>query len=191
MIKAEFMKRICVFCGSKSGNDPAYHKAAQTLGKHLATEGIELVYGGASVGLMGTVATSALEAGGSVIGILPQTLQKRELAHPHLTELRIVEDLFERKKQMIELSDAFLCLAGGLGTLDELFEVLTWDQIGFHQKAYGLLNTQQYYDPLMKALHHIQKEGFMGEALLNRIRVSDSTSDLIDQLRKDCQRAPS
>ena len=129
------MKRVCVFCGSSPGADIAYRAAATDLGHGLAERGIELVYGGAHVGLMGTVADAALEGGGHVIGVIPQSLVDREIAHPGVSDLRIVDSMHERKAQMAELSDAFVALPGGLGTLEELFEIYTWNQLGLHAQA--------------------------------------------------------
>jgi uncharacterized protein (TIGR00730 family) len=155
------MERICVFCGSSSGARPSYAKAARDLGIALACRGIALVTGGGSVGLMGAVADAALEAGGEAIGVIPETLVARELAHPRLTELRVVRSMHERKATMTELSDAFVTLPGGFGTLDEMCEVLTWTQLGIHAKPCGILNVDGYFDPLLAFLDRAVQEGFL------------------------------
>ncbi len=146
------MKRICVFSGSSPGGDLAYRAAATDLGHRLAERGIELVYGGASVGLMGAVADAAMERGGHVIGVIPQSLVDREIAHPAIGDLRVVESMHERKALMADLSDAFVALPGGVGTLEELFEVYTWNQLGLHAKPLGLFNVRGYYDGLARFL---------------------------------------
>ena len=153
--------RICVFCGSNPGVRPEYARAARDLGSLLARRGIGLVYGGGAVGLMGAVADAALEAGGAVVGVIPQTLVARELAHPGLTELRIVRTMHERKATMAELSTAFVTLPGGFGTLDETCEMLTWAQLGIHAKPCGLLNVAGYFDPLLAFLERAVEEGFL------------------------------
>jgi uncharacterized protein (TIGR00730 family) len=143
------MKRLCVFCGSSFGDDPAYLAAARDLGQLLAASGIGLVYGGASVGLMGAVADAALAAGGEVIGVLPQGLREREVGHNGLTELHIVATMHERKALMADLADGFIALPGGIGTLEEFCEILTWAQLGVHAKPCGLLDIADYYAPLI------------------------------------------
>lgn len=154
-------RNICVYCGSSAGNRPEYRAAAQELGRTLAQAGIGLVYGGAHVGLMGAVADAALAARGSVIGVIPRHLAEREVAHHGLTELHVVETMHERKQQMASLSDAFIALPGGYGTLDELCEVLGWAQLGLHAKPIVLLNTCRYYDPLLTMLDQAVREGFL------------------------------
>jgi len=155
------MQRICVFCGSSPGLRPPYKQAAQAMGKALALKGIGLVYGGGNVGLMGVVADSALEAGGEVIGVIPQTLVDKEVAHTGLTELRVVGSMHERKALMTELSDAFVALPGGFGTFEEFCEVLTWAQLGLHRKPCGLLNVEGYYDHLISLFNHGVTEQFI------------------------------
>ncbi len=155
------MKRICVFSGSSPGVLPAYRDAARALGVLLAREGIGLVYGGASVGLMGAVADAALQAGGEVIGVIPQALVHREVAHTGLKDLRVVRSMHERKALMAELSDAFIALPGGIGTFEELFEVWTWTQLGAHAKPCGLLNTCGFYGQLLAFLEHVVAQGFL------------------------------
>ncbi|HVV13231.1 TIGR00730 family Rossman fold protein [Amycolatopsis sp.] len=155
------MRRICVFCGSSAGKDPVYVEQAEILGKLLADRGIGLVYGGASVGIMGTVAQAALSAGGEVIGVIPKHLMRAEIAHAGLTELHVTEDMHERKAKMAELSDGFLALPGGAGTLEELAEVWTWAQLGLHSKPIGLVDVAGYYQPLRQFVDHMVTEGFL------------------------------
>ena len=145
----------CVFCGSSAGSKPAFLGAAIALGKVLAEHKIRLVYGGGRVGLMGAIADSVLNNGGEVIGVIPQHLVAREVAHPGLSDLRIVQSMHERKAMMAELSDAFVALPGGLGTLEEFFEVWTWGQLGLHRKPYGLLNVNGFYDPLIQFIDQL------------------------------------
>lgn len=154
------MKRICVFCGANEGAQPIYLKAARSLGATLARRGLGLVYGGGRLGLMGALANGALEAGGEVIGVIPQTLAERGLAHAGLTELRVVASMHERKALMASLSDAFIALPGGFGTLEEFFEVLTGAQLGLHLKPCGLLNVQGFYEPLLNLFRHTVTEQF-------------------------------
>jgi len=155
------MKRICVFCGSNPGTNPAYLKAARQIGTLLAEKGIGLVYGGASIGVMGEVADAALKVGGEVIGIIPKVLAKKEIAHPNLSDLKVVESMHARKALMAEVSDGFIALPGGLGTFEELFEILTWAQLGLHAKPCGLLNVAHYYDKLVEFLKHAVGEQFI------------------------------
>jgi uncharacterized protein (TIGR00730 family) len=155
------LRRICVFCGSNAGARPAYREAAQTVGRLLCRRGIELVYGGGHVGLMGIVADACLSEGGRVIGVIPQALADKEVAHAGLTELRIVKSMHERKSVMAELSDAFLALPGGYGTWEELFEVLTWSQLGIQRKACAMLNVDGYYDPLLEMADKALSDGFL------------------------------
>lgn len=153
--------RICVFCGSRPGNRPEYLEVARRLGALLAERQIGLVYGGASVGVMGAVADAVLKGGGEVIGVIPRALVQRELAHDHLTELRVVESMHERKALMAELSDAVIALPGGFGTFEELFETVTWSQLGIHRKALGVLNVAGFYDGLLALVQHSVDEGFV------------------------------
>jgi uncharacterized protein (TIGR00730 family) len=155
------MKRVCVFCGSSPGSNGRYIEIARDVGRTLARRGLGLVYGGGSVGLMGAVASSALEAGGEVDGVIPRALEARELAHGSLTRLHRVASMHERKAKMNELSDAFLALPGGMGTLEELSEILTWAQLGLHAKPCGLLDVEGYYRPLVAYFDHAVAEGFL------------------------------
>jgi uncharacterized protein (TIGR00730 family) len=155
------MKRICIFCGSSSGNRPAYAHAAQVIGRALAERKIALVFGGGRVGLMGAVSDACLEAGGEVIGVIPKGLATKELAHAGLSDLRVVESMHDRKALMAELSDAFVALPGGFGTLEEFCEVLTWSQLGIHRKPCALLNVAGSFDPLLTLFDHAVSEGFV------------------------------
>ncbi|WP_454191206.1 LOG family protein [Paenibacillus sp. Marseille-Q7038] len=157
------MRKIAVFCGSSDGTSKEYKDAAKKLGEELARHHIGLVYGGASVGVMGAVADAVLENGGHVTGIMPRFLEEREISHKGLTELIIVESMHERKAKMAELVDGFIMLPGGPGTLEEFFEIFTWAQLGLHQKPCGFLNVNQYFNPLLTLFDHMVKEGFLQE----------------------------
>ena len=170
------MKRVCVFCGSNAGTRPEYGIAAQRLAAVLARRGLGLVYGGGNIGLMGMLADSMLQAGGEVIGVIPQSLVAKEVAHRGLTELRIVDTMHQRKAMMNELSDAFVALPGGFGTLDELFEILTWSQLGIHGKPVGLLNASGYYDSLLTMLDHAVEERFLRPAHRELV-IADTEAD--------------
>jgi len=178
------MKRVCVFCGSSSGESPVYLEAATRVGEILAREGLGLVYGGSRVGLMGRLADSVLEHGGEVIGVIPRALVNREVAHGGLTELRIVGSMHERKAVMAELSDAFIALPGGLGTLEELFEVVTWSQLGLHQKPSGVLDVRGYYQPLIAFLDHAVNEGFLATQHRRMIMLEEDPDALVARLRE-------
>jgi len=176
------MKRVGVFCGSRIGARPEYRKLAQALGAALADRGIELVYGGASVGTMGVLADAALAAGGRVIGVIPTWMKERELAHGSLTELHCVDSMHERKNLMAELSDSFVALPGGLGTYDELFEMLTRTALNLHIKPCGLLDVLDFFGPLRGAIDRAVVEGFLDAAARDAIMVSESAFDLLDRL---------
>jgi uncharacterized protein (TIGR00730 family) len=154
------LRAVCVYCGSNVGADPVYLEATQALARRFAADGIRVVYGGAAVGLMGALADSTLEAGGEVVGVIPQQLVDREIAHTGLTELHVVSTMHERKALMAQLSDAFVALPGGIGTLEELIEVFTWRQLGLHTKPLGVLNVNGYYDGLGAFLDHAVGQGF-------------------------------
>lgn len=177
------MKRICVYCGSRDGNQPAYQQAAKEFGTLLAQRKIELVYGGASVGIMGIVANAVLAAGGNVIGVLPKMLTHREIAHADLSHLIIVDSMHERKMKMFELSDAFVALPGGLGTFEELCEILTWQQLGTHRRPCGVLNVNGFYDPLLSMFQKSFQEGFMDEAHLNMVVVAKEGQELLTKFQ--------
>lgn len=155
------MKKLCVFCGSADGFSPAYLEMARKLGTMMAENNIALVYGGASIGVMGAIADAVIANGGTVIGVLPKCLADYEIAHKNLTELHMVEDMHQRKKLMYDKSDAFLSLPGGMGTLDEMFEILTWSQLKLHSKSCFIYNFQGFYDSLLAYLNHSHKEGFI------------------------------
>jgi len=176
------MNRICVFCGASAGKDPIYAEAARVLGRTLAERKLELVYGGGSVGLMGQLADAALAAGGRVIGVIPEVLRIRELAHRSLTELQVVGSMHERKARMAELSDGFLALPGGMGTLEELSEVLTWAQLGLHARPVGLLDVAGYYRPLVQFFDQAVSAGFLRPTHRRLLLVGDRPAALLDQL---------
>jgi uncharacterized protein (TIGR00730 family) len=173
------LKRICVFAGSSAGVRPAYRTAAQAMGRALATRGINLVYGGGRVGLMGMLADAVLASGGHVTGVIPHALAAREVAHLGLTDLRVVGSMHERKALMADLADGFIALPGGWGTLDELFEILTWGQLGLHQKPCGLLNADGYFDRLLSFVDHSIAEGFVRREYRRMIAVSESPDELL------------
>jgi hypothetical protein len=175
------LKRICVFCGSSPGAKREYVEAAETVGRTLACEKITLVYGGASVGLMGSLAQACLDAGGEVIGVIPRQLAEMGLAHTGLSRLLVVDSMHERKSRMAELSDAFLALPGGLGTLEELFEILTWAQLGLHRKPCGLLNTCGYYEKLVSFLDHAVEQRFLQPACRAMIQIDDHPRALLEE----------
>lgn len=182
------MRRLCVFSGSSGGVSPDYRKAAEDLGRVIAGQGIGLVYGGAAVGLMGAVADAALAAGGEVIGVIPEALVQREVAHQGLDDLRVVGSMHERKQLMADLSDGFIALPGGIGTFEELFEVWTWSQLGTHAKPCALLNVRGFYDPLLVFLDHVVGEGFLKQVHRDMIVVADEPVALLDALKT--HRAP-
>lgn len=186
------LRSLCVFCGSRSGTNPAFVASARELGRLLGERGIRLVYGGGSLGMMGAVADGCLEAGGEVIGVIPEFLMNLELGHRGVTRLEIVPDMLERKKRMAELSDAFITLPGGIGTLDELFEMLTWVRLGVHRKPNGLLNVDGFYDELITFCHTTQVEGgFISEANAKNLIVSTSIPELLEQLAEAAVAGPS
>lgn len=176
---------ICVFCGSRPGRQGVYGEAAEKLGRALAMRDIKLVYGGSGVGLMGTIADAVLKEGGRVLGVIPEALVEREVAHHHVTDLRIVRNMHERKSLMYESADGFIAMPGGIGTLEEFFEVYTWKALGDHQKPLGLLNVAGYYDPLVRLLDHITEEGFVDEAVRRMVRVSDDPDQLLEMLEEE------
>jgi uncharacterized protein (TIGR00730 family) len=178
------MRSLSVFCGSSAGNRPEYFDAARSLGTALAQRRIKLVYGGASVGLMGAVADAALEAGGKVVGVLPRHLAAKEIGHPRLTRLELVETMHERKARMAELSDGFVALPGGIGTLEELFEVWTWAQLGLHRRPCALLNAGGYYDALIGFLDQTVSEGFVKPTHRSMLVVDSEASSLLDALER-------
>jgi uncharacterized protein (TIGR00730 family) len=175
---------VCVFCGSSTGHDPRFAETASALGTELARRGMRLVYGGGQVGLMGVVAGAALAAGGEVIGVIPRLLNRREVAHEGLTRLEVVESLAERKLRMGALSDAYVSLPGGIGTLDELFEAWSWSQLGVEAKPNGLLNVAGYFDPLLAFLDRAVDAGFVRPGHRATMIVEDAISPLLDRLQR-------
>lgn len=176
------MKRICVFCGSKNGSNPEFVAAARKFGERLAYRDHTLVYGGGNLGLMGAVADSVLESGGRVIGIIPSALEEREHAHRGLTELHVVESMHERKAMMADMADAFVALPGGLGTLEELFEVWTWGQLGLHRKPVGLLNVAGFWDLLIGMIEYMSASDFVQKIHRDMLRVHSDPDLLLDSL---------
>lgn len=175
--------RLCVYCGSRPGRRPDYAWAAQRLGRALAAQGGELIYGGGRVGLMGLVADAALAAGGRVIGVIPEALMQREVGHGGLHELHVVPDMHQRKRRMAEGASAFLALPGGIGTLEELFEVWTWRHLGYHDQPIGLLNVAGYFDPLLQFVDRMIDEGFLDAAQRRVLRIDDDSERLLAALR--------
>jgi len=178
------LHRLCIFCGSSSGRRPVHEQAVQHVGRLLALRGIELVYGGGNVGLMGALANACLQSGGRVIGVIPQSLVDQEVAHDGLTELRVVGSMHERKFLMAALSDAFLALPGGYGTWEELFEMLTWSQLKIHRKACALLNVDGYYDPLLQMADQAVEEGFLRGANRELLLADTDVERLLDRVCK-------
>ena len=176
------MKRICVFCGSNNGITTVYSEAARVMGLVLSRRRIGLVYGGGSIGLMRVIADTVLREGGEVIGVIPEALATKEVAHRGLKDLRVVGSMHERKALMVELSDAFIALPGGYGTLEEFCEVLTWAQLGLHRKPCGILNVKGFYDPLLSFFDHALSEGFVREVHRSLILVEQDPERLLDKL---------
>jgi uncharacterized protein (TIGR00730 family) len=177
------IQSICLFCGSNRGGRPEYAKAAHLFGETLAEQGLTLVYGAGNVGLMGIAADAALAAGGRVIGVIPEFLKAKEVAHLGLSELHVTQTMHERKAMMAEMSDAFVALPGGFGTCDELFEILTWAQLSVHDKPVGLLNTSGYYQPFLDLARHMVTEGFAPTHNLELFSLSDNVDTLLTQMR--------
>ena len=175
-------ERICVFCGSSTGLRKQYFDAAETTARALADRDIDLVYGGGRIGLMGVVADAMLRCGREVIGIIPQAIATREVAHQELTDLRVVRSMHERKSLMAELSDGFIALPGGFGTFEELFEVITWSQLGIHSKPIGVLNSADYYAPFLEMIERGVQEEFIRPQYRDLIVVSDDPFDLLDRM---------
>ena len=176
------MKRLAVYCGSSLGRDPDFVATAEALGREMAARGIGLVYGGGRLGLMGVVADSVLQAGGEAYGVIPQALIDLEVAHTGLTELHIVETMHERKARMTDLTDAFVAIPGGIGTLDELFEAWSWNALGYHAKPFALLNVNGFWDGMIDFLDHVTASGFMSPARRAQLLVADEIGELIEKL---------
>ena len=177
------MKRLVIFCGSSTGTQGKFEPAAYRVGELMARKGIGVVYGGASIGLMGAVANGALEAGGEVIGVIPSFLKTVEIEHAGLTEMIVVESMHQRKAVMNELSDGAVALPGGFGTMEELFEILTWAQLGLHAKPIGMLNTHGFYDPLLDMIQRMTSEKFLNPLFQKLLLVSDDMEDLLEQMK--------
>jgi len=173
---------ICVYCGSRHGVRPTYTEAARTLGREIGARGWQLVYGGGNVGLMGVVADAALTAGGRVVGVIPDTLMQREVGHPGLHELHVVPTMHLRKQMMAERAEAFIALPGGIGTLEELYEVWTWRQLGYHQQPIGLLNVDGYYDDLLRFMQRSVDEGFLSAEQMAVVQVGTEPLELLLRL---------
>lgn len=178
------LRRLCVFCGSSAGLQPIFKETARAMGRLLAERSLELVYGGGKVGLMGAVADGCLAHGGRAIGVIPKALVEREIAHTGLTELRIVNSMHERKALMADLADAFIALPGGFGTWDEFCEIVTWAQLGIHQKGCALLNVNGYYDPLLAMTDRAVAEGFLPAAHRDMLLTESDPARLLDRLKE-------
>lgn len=176
------MNRVCVFCGSNAGTQPTFRQAAAELGRLLVARGMSLVYGGGSVGLMGVVADAVLDEGGQATGVIPRMLAVKELLHERVADMRLVPDMHSRKALMADLADAFVALPGGYGTFEELFEVITWAQLGIHAKPIGLLNTDGYYDPLARLIDHAIETGFIRPEHRDLVVIEDRPAPLLDRL---------
>jgi hypothetical protein len=178
------LSRICVFCGSFTGHRPVYRDGAETTGRRLAAAGVTIIYGGGKIGLMGAVADAALAGGGTVIGVIPQRLADREVAHGGLTELHVVSSMHERKMLMAELADAFIALPGGYGTFEEFWEAVTWTQLGIHRKPCGLLNLDGFFDPMLAQIDRAVTEGFISQANRSLVLADDDVDGLIETLQR-------
>lgn len=176
------MRRICVFCGSNHGSRPEYEAGARALGQALVARGLGLVYGGGNVGLMGVIADAVMERGGEVIGVIPESLRRKEVAHANLTHMHIVDSMHERKALMSDLADGFIAMPGGLGTFEEFLEIVTWAQLGIHRKPCGLLNVEGYYDGLLAFLKHAVEERFLRPQHAGLVLASDSVEALLEQM---------
>lgn len=174
--------KVAIFCGSRSGNDPMFAEKARELGNFLGSHGVEVVFGGGHVGLMGVVADAVLASGGKVYGVIPEHLRDRELAHSGLTELHVVKNMHERKARMAELADAFVALPGGIGTLEEIFEVWTWAQLGFHQKPCAFYNVAGFYDSLLTMVRTMQGAGFLSQEYVDMLVVENTPGELLEGL---------
>ena len=180
---------LCVYCGSRDGDRPAFAAAAQAVGTEIGRRGWQLVYGGGRSGLMGRLADAALAAGAPVVGVIPTSLMQREVGHTGLTELHVVETMHERKRMLAERSDAFIALPGGIGTMEELFEVWSWRQLGYHDKPIGLLNVEGGYDALLAFLDQTRTRGFMTDAVRDLLEVGDEPRALLDRLAASAEQA--
>ncbi|MEO9474914.1 MAG: TIGR00730 family Rossman fold protein [Cyclobacteriaceae bacterium] len=175
-------KKIAVFCGSKTGNSPAYTSAAKQLGALMTERNIDLVYGGGNVGLMGIIADEIMSKGGNVYGIIPEKLMQMEVGHPGITELKVVNTMHERKAQMAHMADGFIAMPGGIGTLEEIIEVFTWQQIGYHDKPCAFLNTNNYYDDLFSFIQNMVDKEFLSEEHRNKLISNSNPALLLEQM---------
>jgi uncharacterized protein (TIGR00730 family) len=180
---------LCVYCGSRHGRLQTFAAAAQALGRHIGQRGWQLVYGGGNVGLMGVVADATMQAGGRVVGVIPRSLMEREVGHRQLDELHVVETMHQRKQMMAERSDAFMALPGGIGTLEELYEVWTWRQLGYHDQPIGLLNVEGYYDALLAFMTRSVEDGFLGAEQMALVAVGNDPGTLADRLHAQARQA--
>ncbi|WP_252106799.1 MULTISPECIES: TIGR00730 family Rossman fold protein [unclassified Halomonas] len=178
------MKSLCIYCGSNPGRQEAYSRAARDLARSLVSRNLTLVYGGASVGIMGLIADTVLQLGGQAVGVIPESLVRKEVAHPNLTELHVTQSMHERKTLMAELSDGFIAMPGGIGTLEEIFEVWTWSQLGFHQKPCGLLNVEGYFDALTTFFDHAVAEQFVKQPHRSMLMVDSSSETLLERFTR-------
>jgi len=180
---------VCVYCGSRTGATPSHVEAAREVGRLIGERGWRLVYGGGKVGLMGVVADAAMAAGANVIGVIPQALMQREVGHQGITQLQVVQTMHQRKQAMAERSDAFIALPGGIGTLEELYEVWTWRQIGYHDRPVGLLNTEGYYDGLLGFMDRMVAEGYLSSPQFDVLQVRSEPADLLDRMAELAERS--
>lgn len=186
------LRSLCIFCGAQTSSNPAFEASAREVGQHLAQQGIRVVYGGGSVGMMGAVADACLEAGGEITGVITTYLESRELGHPGVADMRVVDTMLERKTLMAELSDGFVSLPGGIGTLDEMFEMLTWARLSVHDKPSGILNVDGFYDELISFTHKTQVDaGFISAEDATNLLHAATLSDLLDQMETAAKRGPS
>jgi uncharacterized protein (TIGR00730 family) len=179
---------VCVYCGSRHGARPSYTEAARALGNAIGSRGWQLVYGGGNVGLMGEVADAVLAAGGRVVGVIPESLMQREVGHTGLTELHVVPTMHQRKQMMAERADAFIALPGGIGTLEELYEVWTWRQLGYHRQPIGLLNIDGFYDTLLAFMQQTVDEGFLSQSQLSAVEVGTDPVEMLLRLARSAPR---
>ena len=183
------IKRLAVYCGSASGTDPMFADAARELGRVMVDRGLELIYGGGRLGLMGIIADTVIDAGGVAYGVIPRALVDKEVAHTGLTDLYTVTTMHERKAMMTELCDAFVCLPGGIGTLDEMFEAWTWNALGYHAKPFALLNVAQFWTPFAEFMGHVSESGFLSKRRLTQMIVADTPDEVINSLDEAAARA--
>jgi uncharacterized protein (TIGR00730 family) len=183
------IKRLAVYCGSAGGSDPRFEEAARELGRTMAERGLELVYGGGRLGLMGIVADTVIAYGGRTYGVIPRALVDKEVAHSGLTELITVTTMHERKARMTELCDAFVCLPGGIGTLDEMFEAWTWNALGYHCQPFALLNVAGFWTPFVEFMGHVSRSGFLSQRRLDQLLIGDTPEQVINLLDEAAARA--